>query len=312
MQDAAEAAWAAGTPEAARFDVDQFRRWYHQAGTPVLQIHRHWDGERGELELVIRQHTPPTPGQPDKQPLVIPLALGLIDQAGEPLTVRLQGEDEATAAAAQRPLSWGQGTRLLVVEAEEQRLRLVGLPRQAHPPALSLLRQFSAPLKLEIGRPSSELVHLLAHDSEAFARWDAGQGLAAPGRARPGRWPAGWGSGGCPDHGLCPHPARPAAFGGQPRHAAGPAGAGGARGWPRRAGLPGPVCGPGGPEGPVRGGPGGAPAGSPGALHTAVESGLAGRQRCPDAHRHDLELACCGRGCGGDRRGPGGRGWPLR
>ncbi len=177
MQDAAEAAWAAGTPEAARFDVDQFRRWYHQAGTPVLQIHRHWDGERGELELVIRQHTPPTPGQPDKQPLVIPLALGLIDQAGEPLTVRLQGEDEATAAAAQRPLSWGQGTRLLVVEAEEQRLRLVGLPRQAHPPALSLLRQFSAPLKLEIGRPSSELVHLLAHDSEAFARWDAGQGL---------------------------------------------------------------------------------------------------------------------------------------
>ncbi|MBE9152780.1 aminopeptidase N [Cyanobium sp. LEGE 06113] len=177
MQDAAEAAWAAGTPEAARFDVDQFRRWYHQAGTPVLQIHRHWDGERGELELVIRQHTPPTPGQPDKQPLVIPLALGLIDQAGEPLTVRLQGEDEATAAAAQRPLSWGQGTRLLVVEAEQQRLRLVGLPRQAHPPALSLLRQFSAPLKLEIGRPSSELVHLLAHDSEAFARWDAGQGL---------------------------------------------------------------------------------------------------------------------------------------
>lgn len=177
MQDAAEAAWAAGTPAVARFDVDQFRRWYHQAGTPVLQIHRHWDGERGELELVIQQRTPPTPGQPDKQPLVIPLALGLIDQAGAPLPVRLEGEDEATAAAAQRPLSWGQGTRLLVIEAERQRLRLVGLPRQAHPPALSLLRQFSAPLKLEMGRPSSELVHLLAHDSEAFARWDAGQGL---------------------------------------------------------------------------------------------------------------------------------------
>ncbi|MEB3326901.1 MAG: aminopeptidase N [Synechococcus sp.] len=158
-----------GAAGAARFDFSQFRRWYHQAGTPRLHIQRHWDGDAGVLELQVRQHTPPTPGQSDKQPLVIPLALGLLDQAGEPLAVQLDGEP---AAAPQ-----GAGTRLLVIDQPEQMLRLVGLPRRHHPPALSLLRQFSAPVVLEMGRPTAELVHLLATDPDPFARWDAGQVL---------------------------------------------------------------------------------------------------------------------------------------
>jgi aminopeptidase N len=166
MQDA-----AAGE---ASFDFAQFRRWYHQAGTPRLHIQRHWDGEAGVLELHVQQHTPATPGQTDKPPLVIPLALGLLDQAGDPLAVQLEGE---AAPAAPLPPAWGQGTRLLVIDQPEQTLRLVGLPRQAHPPALSLLRQFSAPVMLEMGRPTAELVHLLAADSDPFARWDAGQVL---------------------------------------------------------------------------------------------------------------------------------------
>ena len=136
----------------------------------MLQVQRHWDGDAGVLELQIRQHTPPTPGQAEKQPLVIPLALGLIDQVGVPLAVRLEGEAEP---ATKHPC----GTRLLVIQQAEQRLRLVDLPRQHHPPALSLLRQFSAPVKLELGRPSAELVHLLAADPDPFARWDAGQEL---------------------------------------------------------------------------------------------------------------------------------------
>ena len=178
MQDVAEAAWsdAAGDPGAAapppRFSFEQFRRWYHQAGTPVLQLQRHWNGEAGTLELEIRQHTPPTPGQTDKQPLVIPLALGLVGQAGTPLAVRLAGE----AARGEGEEALG-GTRLLVIDQPQQQVRMIGLPRQHHPPALSLLRHFSAPVKLEIGRPTAELVHLLASDSDAFARWDAGQSL---------------------------------------------------------------------------------------------------------------------------------------
>ena len=159
----------------APLDFSQFRRWYHQAGTPVLRIQRHWDGDAGVLELHIQQHTPPTPGQATKQPLVIPLAIGLIGQAGQALPVRLRGEDADQAAAAVLPQRWGTGTRLVVIDQEEQHLRLEGLPCDSHPPSLSLLRQFSAPVKLEMGRPTSELVHLLACDSDPFSRWDAGQ-----------------------------------------------------------------------------------------------------------------------------------------
>ena len=162
MQDAA--------PVPPPFDFAQFRRWYHQAGTPRLHIQRHWDGETGVLELQVQQHTPATPGQSDKQPLVIPLALGLLAQGGESLPVQLEREPDPARLA-------GDGTRLLVIDQPQQNLRLVGLPRQHHPPALSLLRHFSAPVILEMGRPTAELVHLLAADSDPFARWDAGQVL---------------------------------------------------------------------------------------------------------------------------------------
>jgi aminopeptidase N len=156
----------------------QFRRWYHQAGTPVLRIQRHWDGEQGVLELTVRQHIPPTPGQPHKQPLPIPLALGLVGQAGQPLPVRLAGESEQAAAAASLQRSrWGRLTRLLLIDQEEHHFRLEGLPLQPHPPALSLLRRFSAPVRVEMGRSVGELVHLFASDSEPVARWDAGQQL---------------------------------------------------------------------------------------------------------------------------------------
>ena len=174
MQDAASEAPA---PKPG-FCFERFRRWYHQAGTPVLRIQRHWDGATGRLDLTIQQHTPATPGQPRKDPLVIPLAMGLLDQRGQPLLPQLEGETSHQAQlACINPDRWGQASRLLVIQEPEQRFRFEGLPIQAHPPALSLLRQFSAPVRLEIGRPIAELVHLFANDSDAFARWDAGQQL---------------------------------------------------------------------------------------------------------------------------------------
>ena len=176
MQDAAQQAWAADAA-LPRFDFSRFRRWYSQAGTPQLQIERHWDGEQGSLRLQVSQSTPPTPGQPHKEPLVIPLVLGLLDQAGEPLPVRLQGESEQQARAAALPHAWGDGSRLVVIDQAEQQITLEGLEPHSHPPALSLLRGFSAPVKLEIERSTNELLHLLACDSDAFARWDAGQVL---------------------------------------------------------------------------------------------------------------------------------------
>ena len=179
MQDAAEQAWtrAGEGSSLPRFDFAQFRRWYHQAGTPQLQIERHWDAEAGSLQLRLHQHTPPTPGQPDKQPLVIPLLLGLLGQAGEPLPVRFHGETVAAAQAATQAHGWGEVSRLVVIDQAQQELTLVGLEPHSHPPALSLLRGFSAPVKLQLQRDSRELLHLLACDSDPFARWDAGQEL---------------------------------------------------------------------------------------------------------------------------------------
>ncbi len=170
---------AAGEPAAGcrlpPFDFSQFRRWYHQAGTPVLRIRRRWNKAAGCLELFIRQATPPTPGQPAKEPLAIPLAVGLVGQAGQPLPMRLMAEDPGHGAAPLLPRRWGALTRLLLIDQAEQCFRFEGLPAQSPPPALSLLRNFSAPVRVELGRPSSELVHLLATDSDPFARWDAGQ-----------------------------------------------------------------------------------------------------------------------------------------
>ena len=125
----------------------------------------------------MHQHTDPTPGQPDKHPLVIPLAIGAVGQAGQPLVLRMADETSAQAEAATLQGHWGEATRLLVIDQETCRFVFEGLPAQSPPPALSVLRHFSAPVRLELGRPASELVHLLATDSDPVARWDAGQGL---------------------------------------------------------------------------------------------------------------------------------------
>ena len=176
LQEAAEQSWAAaGT--APLFDFSQFRRWYHQAGTPTLTIRRRWHRASGTLELQFRQTTPPTPGQLEKEPLVIPLAIGLMDQAGKALEVQLAGDLAGTSPGRMPPAHWGAATRLLVIDQPVQLLRLEGLPAQDSPPALSVLRHFSAPVKVKLGRPNRERVHLLACDSDPFARWDAGQQL---------------------------------------------------------------------------------------------------------------------------------------
>ena len=176
LQDAAHHQWREAGLHPT-FDFEQFRIWYRQAGTPILTLQRRWHQASGTLELTIRQSTPATPGQEQKEPLVIPFALGLVDQAGQAVPLRLAGEAEGEPSGSSVPMHWGQGTRLLVIDQEVQHVRLEGLPRQAAPPALSVLRHFSAPVKVNVGRPTREMVHLLACDSDPFARWDAGQSL---------------------------------------------------------------------------------------------------------------------------------------
>jgi aminopeptidase N len=134
--------------------LEAFKRWYAQAGTPRVRAQGQFDPERGTYTLTLRQSCPPTPGQPTKAPFVIPVAMGLLDHQGHALP----------------------GTeRLVVLHEPETTVVFDGL--QAAPIA-SLLRGFSAPVILEHDLSDDELLVLLAHDTDPFNRWEAGQQLA--------------------------------------------------------------------------------------------------------------------------------------
>ena len=142
--------WLAVFTDVTGQDLRQFKLWYSQAGTPIVTVRDHFAD--GTYELTLTQVTPPTPGQPDKQPLVIPIALGLMYPDG-------------TEALA---------TQLLVLSGSEQSFRFSGL-RAA--PIPSLLRGFSAPVILQ--RKTSPAEHLvqLTHDPDLFNRFEASREL---------------------------------------------------------------------------------------------------------------------------------------
>ena len=151
--------------DASGKDLSRFMRWYHQAGTPVLTVQRHFDGDQGRLTLEISQSTPATPGQPQKAPVLMPVAIGLVGaETGAPLPLQLEGENEI-----------GANERILELSEIKQTFTFVGL---SEPPIPSILRGFSAPCRLEMAISRDEQAHLLAHDSDLFGRWEAGQSLA--------------------------------------------------------------------------------------------------------------------------------------
>ncbi len=158
--------FVAAMADANERDLSQFMRWYSQAGTPRLQVSEHFDAEKKQYRLSFKQFTPATPGQAaeEKLPLHIPLRMGLISDSGEPLSLRLAGETQA------------QGTeRVLEITAAEQEFVFADIESQPHP---SLLRGFSAPLILQMQRSDASLALQMAHDSDAFNRWEAGQQFA--------------------------------------------------------------------------------------------------------------------------------------
>ncbi|MGA8261906.1 MAG: aminopeptidase N [Arenicellales bacterium] len=139
-------------------DLTQFRRWYGQAGTPVVTAREHYDPGKGRYTLSLRQHTPDTPGQRRKKPFHIPISAALLDATGAPMPV------------------WPDGRTSGVLE-----LRKVTQSFSFNVPAKpvpSLLRGFSAPIKLDMERPSEDWYFLMARDTDPFVRWDAGQQVA--------------------------------------------------------------------------------------------------------------------------------------
>ncbi len=156
--------FVAAMADANGVDLEQFKRWYAQAGTPVLTARGAWHGASRSYTLTLSQKTAPTPGQERKEPFHLPVAVGLLGRDGRDLPLRLEGEETAKGT-----------TRVLELREAEQSFTFLDVPE---PPVPSLLRGFSAPVKVEVELLDSDLAFLWAHDSDPFNRWEAGQQLA--------------------------------------------------------------------------------------------------------------------------------------
>jgi len=162
--DFAQAVADANPGSALSTQLDQFKRWYSQAGTPRVTARGRYDAPTHTYTLGFEQHGVPTPGQPDKLPYVIPMALGLVARDGRALPLQL--EDEPPTAATER---------VLVLDETKNFFTFVNVDAE---PVPSLLRGFSAPVILAEPLSDADLLVLLQHDGDAFNRWEAGQRLA--------------------------------------------------------------------------------------------------------------------------------------
>jgi aminopeptidase N len=149
-------------------DLSQFERWYSQAGTPRVSVKTEYDAAARTYRVTLTQgygDAAPAARETQKGPLLIPFAIGLIGKNGADLPLRLEGEASAAPAT----------TRVLEFTQTEQTFTFVDV---AEKPLPSLLRNFSAPVIVEYDYSADELAFLLAHDSDPFNRWEAGQRLA--------------------------------------------------------------------------------------------------------------------------------------
>jgi aminopeptidase N len=148
--------------DATGADLSQFMRWYAQAGTPELAVTGTFDRKAKTFRLDVAQTVPPTPGQPVKEPMTIPLALGLVGPDGRDLPLALDG------ARVERGV--------LTIAKPAESFTFAGI---AERPALSLNRGFSAPIKVTVNAGADDLKFLAGHDPDPFNRWQAVQSLAS-------------------------------------------------------------------------------------------------------------------------------------
>lgn len=141
-------------------DLTQFKNWYDQAGTPEVSVKARYDQSAQEYSLSFTQSCPPSPGQATKKPFLIPIRLGLIDQDGRALG-----------------LSLADNAADYLFELKEEQEELVFKNISAEP-VPSLLRDFSAPVKLSFDYSDEQLLFLMKFDQDGFNRWDAGQTLS--------------------------------------------------------------------------------------------------------------------------------------
>ena len=147
--------------DASNVDLSHFRRWYSQSGTPVVTAQDDYDPQAEQYTLKLTQHTPPTPDQQEKLPLHIPFDIELYDHEGKVIALQREGH----------PVS-----NVLNLTQAEQTFVFDNVPCQ---PVPSLLREFSAPVKLEYKWSDQQLTFLMRHARNDFSRWDAAQSLLA-------------------------------------------------------------------------------------------------------------------------------------
>jgi aminopeptidase N len=149
--------------EASGRDLAHFMRWYDQAGTPALNVHGEYDAAARTYDLTVSQRTAPTPGQPDKTPMPIPLSVSFIATDGAQLAAKAEGQAAAT------------NEHELVLEQERQTFRFTDVGESPIP---AVLRGFSAPVTLKNDLSARERLAQMAHDPDPFTRWEAGQAIA--------------------------------------------------------------------------------------------------------------------------------------
>jgi aminopeptidase N len=154
----------AAMADANDVDLGLFSRWYGQSGTPVVKARGKYDPSSRQYTLHLAQSTPPTHDQAEKQVLLIPVLAGLLSGNGREL--EMNAADSRGAGAT---------TALLLLDEREKEFVFEDVPE---PPVPSLLRDFSAPVRLEFDYSPEQLAVLMAHDSNPFTRWEAGQELA--------------------------------------------------------------------------------------------------------------------------------------
>jgi len=151
--------------DASGIDLRQFRNWYYQAGTPSVSVQSEYDAQNRRFTLSVQQSCPDTPGQTNKEPFTIPLRIGLLGKDGEDLPLRLSGEDTSTLHT----------DRVLELTATQQQFVFDDVDAEPIP---SLLRGFSAPVRLHYDYSRNDLLFLMVNDSDGFNRWNASQLLA--------------------------------------------------------------------------------------------------------------------------------------
>jgi len=153
--------------EVSNRDLTQFSRWYHQAGTPLVEAETSYDAAKQTFTIDLKQSCKPTPGQDHKEPFVIPIELGLVGADGAPISLQSSTAEGATPEELERGV--------IELSTSERRIKFSQI---AAKPVASLLRGFSAPVRLVQSVSEEELIALVAHDSDSFNRWQAAQTYA--------------------------------------------------------------------------------------------------------------------------------------